>query len=83
MFFFYNYKIVSKINSIILLYAILPIAICFITKCKNYYIYLIILILLIILRFIKYYIYNFIILKNNLIYFLPEKSFLKGILLLF
>ena len=66
-FFFYNYKIINKINSIVLLYAILLVAICFIIKYKSCYIYLTILVLLIILVFAKYYIYSFIILKNNLI----------------
>ena len=82
-FFSYNYKIVSKTNFIILLHAISPIAIYFAIKYKSCYIYLAILILLIILGFAKYYIYNFIILKNNLIYFLPKELLLKGILLLF
>ena len=83
VFFSYNYKIVNKINSIVLLYAILLITICFIIKHKSCYIYLIILILLIILKFAKYYIYSFIVLKNNLICFLLKELFLGGILLLF
>ena len=70
-------------NFIILLYIILLVAIYFTIKYKNCYIYLIIPILLIILKFAEYYIYNFIILKNNLIYFLPKELFLKRILLLF
>ena len=82
-FSFYSYKIINKINFIILLYIILLVTIYFIIKYKNYYIYLAILILLIILKFAEYYIYNFIVLKNNLIYFLFKKLFLKGILLLF
>ena len=82
VFFSYNRKIVSKIDFIILLYIILLVAICFIIKRKSYYMHLVILILLIILKFTKYCIYSFIILKNNSIYFLFKELFLKGILLL-
>ena len=80
--FSYSYKIISEIGFIILLYIVLLIAICFIIKYKSCYIYLAILILLIILKFTKYYIYNFIILENNLIYFLFKELFSKRILLL-
>ena len=82
IFFSYNYKIINEIGFIILLYVISLIAICFIIKYRNYYMYLAILILLIILKSIKYYIYNFIILENNLIYFLTRITFKKSIIII-
>ena len=82
-FFFCSYKIINKIGFIVLLYAILLVVICFAIKYKSCCIHLAIPALLIILKFTKHCMHNFIILKNNLIYFLFRELFLKRVLLLF